>query len=117
MDIVTIVIFTFTLVPFLIIFGCGGMMLTLTFLLIGVLDKFVKDRLLIQIIGLISTFIIVYVIVNMITYIIYLFIEDMRKYGISIYKKRSFWYMCIITFISYFYYNICLLLKDDYIYH
>jgi len=98
---------TLILIPFIFVFGGGGLMLTLTFMLVGFLDNII--------IGLISTGIIVYTIVNMIINLINIFIRDIHN--TDIYKKRSFWYMYVILFISYFYYTLYEKLKDDYIYY
>lgn len=126
--IIVIISFNFVVVPFLLVFGGGGIIVTLVFLLIGSLDQFMKgvnvlvnykinDELLIPIIGAIVTFLIVYTIYIVIMYIIHIFKKDVENYGIHVYRQRSCWYMCILILISYFYYNIYLSLKDDYIYH
>lgn len=108
LNIIRIIIFIIT--PLIFIFGGGGLMVTLTFMLIGLLDNLESN---IIIFGFIGTALIVYVIINIITYIIDLFIRDINN--INIYKKRSFWYMFIIIIISRFYYSIYEELKNDYL--
>ena len=107
---------TFVLIPFIYIFGGGGLMLTLTFMLAALLDNF-ESNIIILILAAIGTVLIVFIINNMIFYIIDLFIRDIQKCKFNIYKKRSLWYMYILTFISYFYYTLYEKLKDDCIYH
>ena len=107
-------IMTFILIPFIYIFGGGGLMLTLTFMLAALLDNFESN---VIILGAIGTGLIVYIITNLIFHIIDLFIRDIQKYERNIYIRRSFWYMYALTFVSYFYYTLYEKLKDDYIYY
>ncbi len=109
-----VIITTFIVTPFIFIFGGGGLMLTLTFMLIGLLD-YIGSYIIIM--GFVGTAFLVYIIINIIIYITDLFIRDVQIYNMDVYKKRSFWYMCIIIIISCFYYSIYEKLKDDYIYY
>jgi hypothetical protein len=107
-NIIRIIVFIIT--PFIFIFGGGGLMVTFAFVLIGLLDNLESN---IIIIGFIGTAFIVFMIINTIIYIIDLFIRDIHN--TNIYKKRSFWYMCIIIIISRFYYSLYENLKNDYL--
>lgn len=112
MNVIRILIFSIT--PFIFIFGGGGLMLTFTFMLIGLLDNF-KSNIIIT--GFFGTALIAYMIINLFISIINLFIKDVQVYNVNVYKKLSFWYMLIIIIISYIYYSIYEKLKDDYIYY